>query len=384
MSRGDTAAPGSTAGSTMQPQTPDAPERSGATYYPALDGLRAFAVLAVIAFHSARAQVPGGFLGVDVFYVISGFVITLTLMREHERTGRIAMMQFYRRRFWRLMPALVAAIVLAGVLTPWTRDTFPSFLLQALQAATYTLNIGHTFSSHPGDQVLSHTWSLGIEEQFYVMWAPTAALLLTLVVPRGRRALAVLMLIVVFLLSGLLTAALGGYQAALFLPWARFPELLVGAALAVLLHRNAAGRLGRILQSPVLALAAAAVLAVLMLTLHDLIGSELVHGGFVAVAMVTAVLVGHTYTARSGPVWRLLDLRPSVWLGQRSYGLYLYHWPITVMLHHQRLPRYLHPPIVLGAALLLAAASYAYLEQPLRRRGHTAAPQDKGPAPAAS
>ena len=366
----------------MASRSGSTPGQTRSTYYPAVDGLRAFAVLAVIAFHAARKYVPGGFLGVDVFFVISGFVITLTLLREHERTGRLDLLQFYRRRFWRLMPALVAAIVLAGLLTPWTRDSFGSFLLQAVQAGTYTLNIGHTFSSHPGDQVLSHTWSLGVEEQYYLMWAPLAALLLAAIATRTRRAYAVVGLTLAFAVSGLLTAELGSYQAAFFLPWARFPELLVGATLAVVLHRRPADRVVRVFQLPSLALAAAMALAVCMLMLDDLLGDGLFHGGFLAVALLTAVLIGHAYTAQRGLVVRLLDLRPSVWLGQRSYGLYLYHWPITVMLHHQRVPRSLHPPIVLVCALVLAAASYAYLEQPLRRRGHTAAPQDKGPAQA--
>ena len=362
-------------------------------YYPALDGLRAAAVLAVIGYHGLKYHLTGGFLGVDVFFVISGFVITLTLLREHERSGRIALVDFYRRRFWRLMPAMVAGVGLAAVLNLLVRTTgVRSFAEQALLTLTYTYNIGQVVQGRTGGQILSHMWSLGVEEQFYLVWAPLLAVLLGLAATRRARVQAVLVVLALFLVSRLATAVLLGDIAARYLPWARFHQLVIGGLLAVVLHGGARGTVVRLAERPVVAYAAALPLTLLVVLGDDILSPWWMYGGTTAVSVLSAVLVAHTYVDTSSALRRLLAWGPVVWLGQRSYAIYVFHYPVEISLRETPVPYALTIPVTLAVVLPLAAISYTYLETPLRRRGHTepqaalrtaapdAAPADAAPA----
>src|SRR5438874_2564773 len=141
-------------------------------YQPALDGLRAVAVLAVFGFHATSSGVPGGYVGVDLFFVLSGFLITSLLLEERVRTGRVRLSWFYARRFLRLAPALVA-LLLCYVLCYglWKGDRWPTALKSAGLAAVYLSNWARSLGVNDMGWV-GHTWSLSVEEQFYLLWPP--------------------------------------------------------------------------------------------------------------------------------------------------------------------------------------------------------------------
>ena len=340
-------------------------------YYPALDGLRAAAVLAVIGYHGLKYHLTGGFLGVDVFFVISGFVITLTLLREHERSGRIGLLDFYRRRFWRLMPAMVAGVGFAAFLNLLSRrDGVRDFAEQSLMTLTYTYNIGQVIQDRTGGQMLSHMWSLGVEEQFYLVWAPLLAVLLGLAATRRSRAQAVLVVLLVFLASRFATGILLGDIAARYLPWARFHQLIIGGLLAVVLHGAGRGAVARAAARPAVAWAAAVPLVLLVVLAGDILSPWWMFGGTTAVSLLTAALVAHTYVDTASPVRRLLSWAPVVWIGQRSYGIYVFHYPMELALRETPVPYALTIPVTLAVVLPVSAISYTYLETPLRRRGH--------------
>jgi len=157
-------------------------------YQPALDGVRAAAVCAVLVFHGARAWLPGGFLGVDVFFVLSGYLITTLLLRERAETGRIRLGAFWGRRARRLLPALVALVAVVALAAPLVvaATELPALRLDAAAALAYVANWrmifrgGGYFAQTGAPSLLQHTWSLGIEEQFYLLWP------LALIALRGR------------------------------------------------------------------------------------------------------------------------------------------------------------------------------------------------------
>lgn len=337
-------------------------------YYPAIDGLRAFAVLAVIAFHTHIRFLSGGFLGVDVFFVISGFVITLTLLREHERTGRLNLWAFYRRRWWRLMPALVACVALALVVGRFGQNYGPPVWVQAITSLTYTYNIAQVVTGSTGGGILSHIWSLSVEEQFYLIWAPLLAVVLGVIVARRSRVRAAVVAVVAFAVLRTVTALATSNAAAFFLPWSRFDEFLCGALVAVALH-GIRERAPRLVVSPWPAVAAAAGLVVIVVLAQDLFADWLIYGGFLLVALLTAVVVGHAYVPGRSPLKVLLGWGPMVWLGQRSYGLYLYHWLVLVALSALGLPGIAVKAGTVLVGVGLAAVSYRWLETPLRQRG---------------
>jgi peptidoglycan/LPS O-acetylase OafA/YrhL len=344
--------------------------RTRGHYYPAVDGLRTAAVLAVIAYHGAKFAAPGGFLGVDVFFVISGFVITLTLLREHERAGRISLWDFYRRRWWRIMPALVACVIFAVVLDlVWRADPLEKLVRQALTAVTYTYNFGQVATHDRGGGILSHMWSLSVEEQFYLVFAPLLAVALSVVVARRKRMRALAGAVVVLAATQAMTVLLWGTLPGFFLPWARFDEFFVGTLLAVALHARDRWETPRLFTSPGPAIGAAVVLVAGMVLVRDLLDRWLFFGGYLVAALLSAVLVGHAYSSGSSPLKAVLSWAPVVWLGQRSYGIYLYHYPVIIVLRYVRVPVVLHAPLGLLIGTGVAAASYRWLETPLRARG---------------
>ncbi|RQX06450.1 acyltransferase family protein, partial [Micromonospora globispora] len=218
-------------------------------YQPALDGVRALAVAAVLAFHGGVAALPGGFLGVDAFFVLSGFLITSLLLAEHRDAGRIDLVAFWGRRVRRLLPALLLVLVVVLLVS---RQLMPGTELGALRwdalaALGYVANWrmanrgGDYFAATGSPSPLQHTWSLGIEEQFYLVW-PLLLIVLLAWAARRRRLGVALLVILVGAVGSALAAAL------LFAPDAvdrvyygtdtRAVALLVGAALAVLLARR--------------------------------------------------------------------------------------------------------------------------------------------------
>ncbi len=342
----------------------------GFGYRPALDGVRALAVTAVVLFHGGVPGLRGGFLGVDAFFVLSGYLITALLLAEYDRSGRISLPDFWGRRARRLLPALLlvlVAVVLAGrYLVP---DTELGLLRwDALAALGYLANwrmiwrgTGY-FAQNAAPSPLQHTWSLGIEEQFYWVWPVAMGFL-----ARYRRA------IVPLCLAGALGSAY--LDAVLYRPDdvdrayfgtdTRAQALLIGCALAALPLRP--GRYGRRFLGGA---AIAGTVATAWLWTHaDGTDGWLYRGGLTVAALAVAAVLAHAVASPTGPTARVLSLPPLVWLGRISYGVYLWHWPLFQFLTAARTG--LAGPALLGircaATLSLATASYFLVEQPIRR-----------------
>jgi len=345
---------------------------------PGVDGLRAVAVVAVLVYHLGARWLPGGYLGVDVFFVISGFLITSLLVAEHRATGRIALRRFWVRRAWRLLPAvfLMLLVVLAVMLVAH-HDEVGRLRGQVAAALVYVVNWQFIAADVPyfarfgRPSVFLHLWSLSIEEQFYVIWPP----LLAVALPRLPR-------------RALLTVVAAGAAGSVVLAWVlwrpfsdpsriyygtdtRAVALLAGAALAVAVARGRP-RLGRVPLEATGLLGLGGVV-VAFLTLGDL-DERLYRGGFGLVALAAAALVLAASDARS-VIARLLGVRPMVWVGRRSYGIYLWHWPV-IMLTRPNVDVELDGAPLLGVrvglTLAAAALSYRYVETPLRRGGMAA------------
>jgi len=349
--------------------------REGITYQPALDGVRALAVMAVLLFHAGVRGFGGGYLGVSVFFTLSGFLITGLLVSEHDTSGRIGLASFYGRRLRRLLPASTVCL-LAVVLLAATTDAFegvaglrPQVLGAVFQVANWTALAGEgtyqNLLAKAGGSTspLDHFWSLAIEEQFYWIWPPTMALLLAraTIVSRVRVVGAVTVTAVA---AAPIIARVWGPDAAYWATPARMGEILVGAFLAVLLHgRQVDRRLGA--TAPV----AISLLAV-AIVLFPSSGGPAYQGALPLVALCSGGLILGLQTA--GPMRDVLSWRPLVWLGKVSYGVYLFHWPIYVLLDDERTSLDGISLLALRLAVTMAVATVSYYawEVPVRRAQH--------------
>lgn len=342
-----------------------------------IDGLRAVAVVLVVLFHAGLTGLGGGFVGVDVFFVISGYLITGILFDELKATGRISLLGFYARRVARIVPTLVlvtCATLAAGVLL-LSSTLFEVHSLAKSAAATLLFAANFYFLSattgyfaeDAGEQPLLHTWSLGIEEQFYLAW-PMLLIAAARLGRGGGGAFRTRCLIAV----GLITIASLAHCAwlnptrpalAFFLPTTRFWELGIGSMLALGEGRLARAGLG----------SAAAVVGLAAVVLSALLARE--DTGFplpwaVAPVLGTALIIVANAQAPSGPVARLLAARPLVSLGKVSYAWYLWHWPPLAFA--QILTLGAPPPLwraaAVAASLMAAYLTVAVYELPLRRR----------------
>lgn len=353
------------------------------TRMPGLDGLRALAVLTVMVFHAWPAVLTGGMIGVDLFFVLSGFLISLLLVAEYRASGVIGLRNFYLRRCLRLMPAflLMLLVFLGYCLLRFDGRVLERYLQSVALAVTYTSNWARAFSLNPVEG-LGHTWSLAMEEQFYLFWP----LLLLGLLRLGLRPSKLVGLVL------LLALASCGWR--VFLAWhgagadrlyngldTRLDALMVGCALGIAqafgllesLRRPWAGRLlGLVAVPAVLYLVAVATRA------HYWVDMRLYYWMLALVELSAACLVLNVVCHSSGWLNRLLCLRGLVWLGGISYGLYLWHFPIYVFMRADGASPW--RILLLGslATLLLACLSYYWLERPflrLKRRYSAAAPE---------
>lgn len=338
------------------------------TYLPGLDGVRALAVALVVASHAlGRLFHSAGVLGVDLFFVLSGFLITGLLLDEHDLTGRVGLRRFYARRALRLLPALALLLVLVAAL-PWFYDPafFYSKWTSIAAAALYVANFFD--AANPGGMGnLAQTWSLGVEEQFYLLWP--LALLVLLRFRLVARGLVALILAFMALRAGLVLAGTG----ALALPSSHADQLLIGALLAVAWRQ---GLVHRAWYAPAIGWLSLLGLAGLLFVVQGSSPEQLMLYQYTVDALLAALLIGHLATRPTGLVGRVATLGPVVHIGRVSYGIYLFHLPIIREVNH-----YFAERALLGAkwglvrlgleAVLVAAAvslSWRFVERPLAAR----------------
>jgi peptidoglycan/LPS O-acetylase OafA/YrhL len=355
------------------------PMRSDQRYMPGLDGLRAIAVLAVIAFHEQLGWAPGGLLGVGLFFTLSGYLITDLLLGQVRGSGRMHLGDFWLRRARRLLPALFAmlAVVTAWV-TIFDRSRLANLRGAVAAAATYSSNwyliATHSsyFSRFAAPQPLDHLWSLAVEEQFYLLW-PWVLLAGLVVVRRRPAALKWLALPTLGLAAASAVVMLMLYQPG-FDPTrvyegtdTRASGLLIGAALAMVWPsgRAAGARRSTRIALDIPAVAGLAVIA-FMIWRVDQYSPFLYRGGLVLLSLAAAAVVAATACPGS-VVGTGLSWRPLRWLGVRSYGIYLWHYPVIVL----TTPANSTEDLVrvawqTAASIGLAALSWHFIEEPVR------------------
>ena len=382
---------------------------SSVPYLPGLDGLRALAVIAVMIYHADPSWLPGGFLGVEVFFVISGYLITLLLMAERERDGRINLGAFWMRRARRLLPALFAVMVALAI---WTTLAKPEALGKVrgdlIAGFFYVSNwfqiwVGAGYASSGDFAPLRHLWSLAVEEQFYLVWP----LVMAVVLRGGTRRVArpvLWMLGVVAAVTVVTSLAVHGGPIgecsitpeaywtfgdrciakadALYLSTiTRSTGLLLGAAMAMLwrpvaVMRGPMARRGLLLD--LIAVLGLVGLALVATRYHFVIDDRvaeatvadtgLFRGGFALTGLATVAVIAAIAHRRS-LTGRLLGVSPLLWVGTRSYGLYLYHWPIYQIIRGVagRALSLWQFAFAMIVTVAVAEASYRFLETPIRR-----------------
>ena len=345
---------------------------------PGLDGLRALAVAGVVLYHAGAKWLPGGFLGVDVFFALSGYLITSLLLAEFSRTGKIDLVRFYLGRARRLLPAALLVILLSLLVVALF---IPGELASARGDAiwsTFYLNNWHQiladrsyFEAFGRPSLYQHLWSLAVEEQFYLVWP----LLLWFGLTRIGRVRVVAVIVAIALLSLVLMAILydphSDPSRIYYGTDTRAAQLLFGAMLAFAwpLGRMT-GEMGR---GAGVVLDGVGVLGLLVLA-WAFFGwqdyDRLVYQGGLAIVALASVAVIACLVHPRTRIGRFFGLKPFVWIGQRSYAIYLFHWPIMA-LSRPGIDLRWNPTLIavlqIALTIGLSALSYTYVEMPIRR-----------------
>jgi peptidoglycan/LPS O-acetylase OafA/YrhL len=342
------------------PSTSVAPKNQALTYRPGIDGMRAVAVLGVVLYHAGFGP-PGGFVGVDVFFVISGFLITSLLEAELDRTGRVDIAAFYARRIRRLLPAL-AIVLLAttgasfAILSPYGElsDALRSVAASAVFVANifFQYTTGDYFGPNASHLPLLHLWSLGVEEQYYLIWP--VALYLARRLPLWAR-FAMFAVCAGCSMAFAEWAIQHGSQAAFYAMPSRWWELSLGAAVAWTPRAGTS------------AVRAEGLGGLLLILLAMAFPTQHFPGLGALPAVIGAALLAHASATRGG-VWRILASRPMLIVGRSSYALYLWHWPLLALAAVAvpgDLPPATRVALVL-TAMVLALATWRFVETPLR------------------
>ena len=347
-------------------------------YEPSLDGIRAFSVIAVMLYHANIAWLPGGFLGVEIFFVVSGFLITSLLIEERTSTQRIDLKQFWIRRARRLLPALVVMLSATTFYVAfYATDSAPDFRRDVLPSLGYFSNWWQIFavdtpyfaaSSLP---VLRHLWSLAVEEQWYLIWP----LLFTLMFgAKWMRAKVSGILLLVCSAAIMIATALRFVQDDetrtnfLYLSTiTRSSGLLLGAAVAFTWRpwrKNSLPSWWRSSVADALAIASIAVIGVLMAMVH-VSDARLYQGGLAATTVASAVIIAVVMRPNGLFVKKFFSQNFFVEIGRRSYGLYLWHWPIFVVAHARDSGNRL--AVALALTIIINEFVYQYVEIPTRQ-----------------
>jgi peptidoglycan/LPS O-acetylase OafA/YrhL len=354
----------------LPPASPTAPHG----YRPALDGVRAIAVFGVIFYHLGYGWMRGGFLGVDVFFVLSGYLITSMLLSDLDRGG-IRLASFWARRARRLLPAILVVCVAVGVAVHVWQPVTTWSIRQAdlLWTIFYGMNWHliasdqNYFTQYLGASPLRHAWSLAIEEQFYVVW-PLALILIARLLRASKLGIGIA--VGVAALASAITLAIlydpGAASRAYYGTDSRAHELLVGALLGLGLTWRPSLTQARQWMFYLAAIVGILVVATAFIAVPDS-WAGYYRGGSLFFSIVVAGFLWSIESRPLGIVARALSLAPLRWLGQISYGLYLWHWPVIVFatsavgaIGASRLLR-------IFATVVIATLSYFVVEQPIRR-----------------
>jgi peptidoglycan/LPS O-acetylase OafA/YrhL len=346
-------------------------------HLPALDGLRGLAVIGVLLFHAGHLK--GGFLGVDLFFTLSGFLITSLLLTEHARTGRIGLGAFWGRRARRLLPAVLTLfVVMAGYTAIWGKPSdFPGVRRDGIAALFYVANWRSILSGNGyWDQYkpkspFDHLWSLSIEEQFYVAWPVVVAFLLWRFKGRLRP-------LATFTVAAMWTSALamvvmhhhGDDPNRVYLGTdTRVSSILAGVIVALAVARFPKRMAAQDSRNEIIG-GAAFVMIVLSWFVIDGVKAEwLYEGGLFLHAVLTAVVIAVAFGRREGVLAKVLSLRPLRWAGKVSYGLYLWHWPVYWVMNPFRMgfSGWGLTLVRLLVSALLATLSFRIVETPIRK-----------------
>ena len=375
-----------------QPWNLDKGRRAGEMgYLPGLDGIRALAVIGVLLYHADVAWMSGGFLGVDVFFVLSGFLITTLIVEEFARRGTVSFSQFYLRRARRLLPALLLMLLVVALLAGFIyTDAASAVRKDAIASIFYVNNWWYIFSDQSYFEFigrppfLKHLWSLSIEEQFYLVWPAIVFVLLKFKSARSSgRAAARLVFFTAIGLAVLSTLWMIVLSVGAGYPEAADPSrvyfgtdshimgLLVGAALAIVWRP---GRLSAVIPAGAKALLTAIGVGALVTVIAFFVfvgeySPWMYRGGFLLLALVVAVLIAMG-THPAIKLGLVLGMQPWRYIGQRSYGLYLWHWPIFMMLRPNLdtpLSGFANFALRMLVTFGVAELSYRFIEVPIRR-----------------
>lgn len=352
-------------------------------YLPGLDGVRALAVIGVLLYHADLSWIPGGFLGVDVFFVLSGFLITSLILEEFDRSGRVDFRKFYLGRARRLLPALILVLVVVSLAAAFVyQDAARQMASDAIATIFYVNNWWYIaadqsyfeFIGRP--PLLKHLWSLAVEEQFYLVWPAIAFLAMRRFARKGVFVVAATLAILSTIWMLQLAVANGfpdfaDPSRAYFGTDSHSMGLLIGAAMATFWRP---GRMRRALPTGasviITVIGVAALLAVIWFFVF--VGEFtpwLYRGGFLGLALIVAVLIAAASHPGVG-LGRAMGTQPWRYIGQRSYGLYLWHWPVFMATRPGLdLPLDGVPLLALRLALTfgIAELSFRFVEMPIRR-----------------
>lgn len=341
------------------------------TYAPELDGLRGIAILAVMLFHTEISIFKGGFIGVDVFFVLSGFLITSLLIQEFVATKTISLKNFYIRRLLRLGPALLLLLIIYCIISFLflSKEQANSNYIDAFISLIYLSNWARAFGFHPPD-FLGHTWSLSIEEQFYILWP---IVLLTLLRASKNRWLVFLFAASIAFIAWFLRVYLIVNDASLIRVYngldTRADALMTGCALGALLFLYSPGEM--IKQSFLKWLNYLSPLAMLCLLflvfICDWQDFRVYYFYFSMVECLVFILILAIRLNKEGILSKILAMKGLVWIGSISYGLYLWHYPIYRTLFALGFEHKVVVIVGTLATFIMAIFSYSFLERPVLR-----------------
>jgi peptidoglycan/LPS O-acetylase OafA/YrhL len=352
------------------------PDRKSFSYINGLDGLRALAVLAVIAYHLNIPYSAGGFLGVTVFFVLSGYLITSLLVSEWEQTHKIDLKQFWIRRAKRLLPAMFLLLITLNIVTPLLRPELIPNLRQDTIAATFYYSNWHYifqelsyFEAFEKPSLLTHFWSLAIEEQFYIFWA--VIILFFLKIVKSRKAIFTFILIASIVSAVWMTIlhdpnldpsrVYYGTDTRIF-------SLLIGASLAIIAPKTPVTK--RKKWSFEITATTGLAFFLFMVFYTNQYDSFVYEGGMAFLSLATAGLVLSLASSPTLIINKILEWKLLKWIGTRSYGIYLWHYPVNLFMNSNVNTGGMNVFMVvleLTLTFLIAAISYTFVEKPIRQ-----------------